>query len=88
MKSEIKLIDGVFTTDEARDIIGKLLEFKIQFHSKENFSNEIRKGVQDDRSQKRKEELLRAKENFIQMISAIDPEKHFEIRADIHLIEK
>lgn len=88
MKSEIKLIDGVFTTGEARDIIGKLLEFKIQFHSKEDFSNEIRNGVQDDRSRKRKEELLQAKDDFMQRIGAIDPEKQFEIRADIHLIEK
>lgn len=88
MKSEIKLIDGIFTAKEAREVIGKLLDFKIQFHSKENFSHEIRQGNKNERSERRKEELLAAHADFLKTISTLDPEIELEIHANITLAEK
>ena len=65
MESKFNLIDGEFTVAEAKEIIGNLLEFKIQYHSKQNFGSEIRTGLSDNKSLLRKETLKTTKKEFL-----------------------
>lgn len=42
-----QLIDGTFTPDQARQVLGAMLKSKIDFHSLENHSERERSGVVD-----------------------------------------
>ena len=46
-----------YSVEEAKEILGNLLEFKIQYHNSENFSSEIRNGVRNEQSLSRIESL-------------------------------
>lgn len=81
--SKFKLIEGAFTAAEAKEVILALLEYKINFHNRESFRSEIRNGHTDDRSLKRKEQLLKTREEFLGEISAMDPAATVTITADI-----
>lgn len=61
---EFKLIYGSFTSEEAREVLLGLLDFKIQFHSQKVFSNDIRFGADDVKSKKRIEELEKVKKEL------------------------
>lgn len=65
------LIDGSFTPAEAKEVIINLLESKIQFHSRENFSSEIRYGKENQKSIGRRDQLLETKKNFSDFISSV-----------------
>lgn len=84
--SKYKLIDGEFSVDEAKELIGKLLEYKIQFHSRQNFSHEIRNGHSDELSLKRKEELTRTKQLFLEQMAGLEADKKLVINADITIM--
>ena len=45
--NNIKLIEGNFNPDEAKEVLLSLFNHKIQFHEAKNFSSEIRFGVED-----------------------------------------
>ena len=64
MESRFKLIDGEFSVEEAREVIGNLFEFKINFHSKQSFSTELRTGSKDEKSLSRKESLKLQRTSF------------------------
>lgn len=83
--AQFKLIDGEFPLAEARELILALLEYKINFHSRESFRSEIRKGQKDDRSLKRKQELQVTRESFLKMVSGLDPETTVRVTADINV---
>lgn len=46
MESNFKLIDGAFSVEEAKEVLGNLLEFKIQFHNKENLVVKLEMGLE------------------------------------------
>lgn len=85
MESKFQLIDGVFSVQEAREVIEHLLEFKIQYHTKQNFSSEIRKGVKDDRALARKERLIATKEAFLKHLENFSAEDEITISSEIYL---
>lgn len=62
MKKDFKLIDGVFTPEEAGRVLYPLLNHKINFHSVEIFSDEIRNQISKFNSKHRIEELESDKE--------------------------
>jgi hypothetical protein len=68
MDANFKLIDGEFSVEEAREVITNLLEFKIQYHSKQSFSSEIRRGLKDEPSLERKENLIVTKQEFLKYL--------------------
>lgn len=88
MEQPIKLIDGIFTTQETREIIGSLLEFKIQYHIKQNFSSKIRNGSEDNVSLSRKHQLHAAKDQFLEFINQSNPESEFEIHGNITITKR
>ncbi|MFT5964202.1 MAG: 23S rRNA G2445 N2-methylase RlmL [Flavobacterium sp.] len=57
---ELKLIDGHFSPDEAREILMNAFTGKIDFHENKNFSSEERFGTEDATALKRIPELLKS----------------------------
>ena len=62
------LINGIFSSKEARDILLKLFEYKINFHELKNFSMEERYGEKDQKSVKRIEELKETRSEIKEMV--------------------
>lgn len=65
VKTEVQLIDGVFTPSEAKDVINALIKEKINFHKIHRLS--IWEGNENDDTtfdDSRVSQLLREKENF------------------------
>ena len=54
---EIKLIDGIFSVEDADKVITKLINYKIDYHIREDFSNHIRFNNNIEHSNIRVEEL-------------------------------
>lgn len=50
---KLVLIDGVFTGEEAKDILINIFTSKISFHQLRNFSSQERFGKDDETAQKR-----------------------------------
>ena len=83
---KFKLIEGEFTIAEAKELVVSLLEHKIQFHNRENFSTEIRKGYSDEQSLKRKHELIYTKEEFLKYVSDKSDDEVIAISAEIMVV--
>lgn len=81
--SKFKLVEGNFTVAEARELILGLLEYKIQFHSKESFSSEIRTGGTDKKTLDRKKELLQTRDEFTKQLQGMDNDTVVAISANI-----
>jgi hypothetical protein len=79
------LIEGSFTPAEAKEVITNLLESKIQFHSRENFSSEIRYGKRNEISIGRRDQLLETKKDFSDFISSVPPGQQLHIRSVINI---
>ena len=89
MKSNetFNLIDGVFSTDEAREILMNIFSTKIQFHEMKNLSSEERFGEQDTVAKKRIPQLKMELEKLEKIISeAKSGTKKFEITSAINII--
>lgn len=56
-KQEIKLIDGMFSVEDADKLITKLINYKIDYHIREDFSNHIRFNDNIEQSNFRVQEL-------------------------------
>lgn len=54
---EIKLIDGMFSVEDADKVITKLINYKIDYHIREDFSNHIRFNNNIEQSNNRVQEL-------------------------------
>lgn len=67
----LKLIDGVFTPEEAREIIVGLLQYKIQFHDIKILSTEERFGKKDEHSIERVKELRRTRDEAKAMLDQL-----------------
>lgn len=65
-----KLIDGVFTPEEAAKVLTTLINSKIDYHNLEDFSNHIRFNKDLAHSKKRVVELTEAKETIKNLLEA------------------
>jgi hypothetical protein len=77
-----KLIEGEFSTEEAREIILSLIQYKIQFHSIKILSNEERFGTKDTHSMERLSELRETLKDIKTSMDAIG-DKKLVIRSNI-----
>ncbi len=73
IKEPIKLIEGKFSPEDAKEVLLELINHKINFHSLKNFSSEERFGQTIEGSKKRIEYLKEAKEKIVKII---DKAKH------------
>lgn len=72
-KKEIKLIDGVFTPDEAKSVLITMIDNKINYHKLDDFSYHIRTDRHPHHSKKRVDELLETKAQLRSWIDLIQP---------------
>jgi hypothetical protein len=68
---QIRLIDGTFQADDAKDILLNLFNYKINFHELKNFSSWERNGINHDHSSKRLPELKADRDKIAAMINEI-----------------
>lgn len=85
MESRFKLIEGKFSVDEAREIIGNLFDYKIQFHNKQSFRSEIKTGREDERSLVRTENLKKTKIEFLSYLKTLPNEAIIEVFSEINI---
>ncbi|HEU4497100.1 MAG TPA: hypothetical protein VFR70_08630 [Flavobacterium sp.] len=87
MEFRLNLIDGTFTAKEATEIIRNLLEFKISYHSRESFSNEIRNGEKHEASLKRIEQLMQTKKDFLDKVKEYGDGEALKLYSEIVISE-
>lgn len=75
------LIKGVFTPDEAKEVLTTLFRSKIQMHSLSSFSSYIKTGTESHVDNSRKQELTESLEKLVKSIKEhTDPE--IEVKLD------
>lgn len=84
---QLKLIDGVFTGKEARELLLNLYSDKIHFHELKNFSSRERSGTDDARATIRIAELRSCKDLLEQVVIRTDVPCDYKIYATIHVEE-
>ncbi len=85
MEASFKLIDGDFSVEEAKEIISNLLDFKINYHNVQSFGSEIRKGIKDERSLSRKENLIITKQQFLKYLENFTEDDVIKVYSEIQL---
>lgn len=82
----MKLIDGEYCPDEAREILLSMINSKIQFHVNRDFSSVIRMGKPEFTSRERLKELREAKKKVISLIAEAEKEnKVLQIKSSIEV---
>lgn len=72
VKQRFKLIQGNFSSDEAKNMLYDLIASKIQFHNKEALSIQVRTSGDVSHSTKRVEELKETRLKLEQLIDYAD----------------
>lgn len=67
-QKSISLIKGEFETEEAKDILRNLIDFKIKFHQIKSFNSELKFGEKDARSQERIIELKSSMRKMLEIM--------------------
>ncbi|GAB4033385.1 hypothetical protein [Spirosoma gilvum] len=84
-KIDLKLIEGVFTPEDAREILCGLLTYKINFHDLKNFSHMERKGKEHTDSLKRLEVLKADKARVLAWLKGIESGETIRIQSEIKI---
>jgi len=80
------LIDGTFDTRGAADVLLELVDFKILYHMRRNFSLEERFGETDRSSEQRIEELRKTRQTLVEVLRVAEEDgQALEVRAEIQL---
>lgn len=87
-KKTFQLIDGEFSGDQARQIIGAMVRHKIDYHSREQFSDEIRYGKAKDCSDSRLKNLQTLEKDLTELFKhAHTNGKNLQIKGTIEITE-
>lgn len=82
----IELIKGIFTPDEAREILLGLLDSKINFHNLKRWSSNERFGKPDSYSEQRVQYLKESRKKVETLVSRlISEEKNLIINSSIEI---
>lgn len=85
-EKKITLIKGSFQSDEAFELLTKLMNYKIQFHQQDAFSKSIRNVEQTQHAQQRiaaLQEALQEVQEFVK--SGQTSDSKFKIYSEIHI---
>jgi hypothetical protein len=83
-EQKFKLIDGVFSSQESKEILTSVFSSKIQFHQRKNFSTEERYGKKDETALKRIPELKKSVEQLLKVLEESEKNGLFlDIQAEI-----
>lgn len=84
---DFKLIDGEFNQKDAKEVLVQLINDKINFHVRRNFSSKIRFGYADENSEKRITALNADLKNIISFFQQEEKiGQTFSIQAKIEVI--
>ena len=78
---EFKLIDGVFTPAEATQVLTALLNYKVDYHNREDFSNHIRFNKDPEHSTSRIEQLVQSKKDLDTFLDQLN-EQNLQLKID------
>ncbi len=82
----VSLIKGVFTDEEAKEVLMSLFAYKIRFHELKNFSSKERFGHPCATSEERIVELKKGLKQIQQTIATAGTQNmKLEVRASIHI---
>jgi hypothetical protein len=82
---EIKLIDGDFNVDEARELLIKLIEYKVNFHQSKIFSAQERNTKPGIHSIERIEDLRKSIEQLKELLSTLESGSELSIQSTINI---
>lgn len=83
---EYTLIDGTFSVEDADRVLTTLINYKIDYHNREDFSNHIRFNKDIEHSKKRIQELTETKEQIKELIQKSKSEDiKFVIKSNISI---
>jgi hypothetical protein len=84
--NKFKLIDGVFETRDAKEILLSLIGHKIQYHNTRIFGDLERYGISDEHSVTRVEQLKQTRKQIVQLIEECEKSsKQLVLRAIISI---
>ncbi len=84
--TSVKLVDGLYTAEEAREVVLGLLHSKIHFHELNNFRSVEQTGKPDPMAQHRLPELISEQEKARQLLQlAADKRCILNITASIQI---
>ncbi len=84
--SKFQLINGVFTPDDAKNLLNSMIISKIQYHDLEGFSNSIRFNLNPSHSKNRIEELNNMKSTINQLLNKIQSnEQVVELKCEFEI---
>lgn len=79
--NNFKLIDGFFTAEEATQVLTALINYKIDYHNREDFSNHIRFNKNPEHSKIRVAQLLESKK-FLHSLLTNANENNLKLKID------
>jgi hypothetical protein len=83
-QQKFSLIDGLFSSQDSKEILTSIYSSKIQFHQRKNFSTEERFGKADETALNRIPELKKNIERILQILEETESSGlNLEIKADI-----
>lgn len=82
----LKLIEGQFSPDDAREIVRNVFLSKIQFHQNKNFSSNERFGKEDSTAVQRIPELIESLDTLLRIIEEAQKNKEIlQIIAEVKI---
>jgi hypothetical protein len=70
MKEKFKLIEGVFSAKDAKEILLTFIEEKIKFHELKSFSAEVKTGHKSEEALIRVEELKKTRRELVELLES------------------
>lgn len=81
-----KLINGLYTPDEAKEILLTMVDSKINFHKLKSLSSLVRCNQPNEESEGRINELKEAKSQLLELIQkAREENTHLRIESTVHI---
>lgn len=71
-QNEYKFIDGDFAAEQAKTLLFSLINYKIDFHSLDSFSDYVRFNGDSEKSKKRISELTIMRDELLKVIDAAE----------------
>lgn len=85
-KDQHDLIRGVYSPEDAREILSNLIDKKISFYTTRIFSQDVRFGERDARSEERVAELKQSREEILNRIAEAEKQgAKVKVNAEISL---
>ncbi|MCU0429714.1 MAG: hypothetical protein MUF42_07045 [Cytophagaceae bacterium] len=91
MSEKLKLIQGIFSSSDARELLLTLIQDKINYHEFKNYSRQERFGQADPLNTKRIAELKELKSKVLELIMdarSLDMELEIDATIEISLTKK